>query len=186
MKRTDFRWVVAAAAAVVGACSPNAESEIKHWQHQQQAVVDYGTRWPGLKEVLESQKAKAQPIWDEASKLADAKQKAEKMKQANEVLAALVNKIDQVKYKSEAVQSGIAKLNGLKLTRSQDSQRQTAIDEANHALEEVESAMRGATPKMMGEAEQTLDAQVDRLIAANGTLDRAYNALKPAKATKKK
>lgn len=186
MKLTHLAVGVFALSAFVVGCKPSAKNEEQYWNNHQRDSVEYSTRWPGFKQVLETQKAKAQPIWEEASKVSDEKAKAEKMKEANAVFGKLVKRMGEVKYKIEGVEKTIAKLNQLKLTKAQDSRRQDAVTAAYARLDEVNDALAAVAPASYEEAEQVLEPQISALISAQGSIDRAYDALKPARETKKK
>jgi hypothetical protein len=177
--------VVVTSIALVG-CSPSTKNESQYWENHKQSVKEYGTKWPGFKGVLDERMKKAEPIWDAAQKLSDDKAKAQKMQEANETLKGLVGKLDEVKYKSEGIVGTVGKINGLKLPKSQASDRRDAVDAANKVLSGVESAMQAAAPKTDQEAIAILDEQISKLISGQGAADRALTSLQPSKPAKPK
>ena len=170
----------------IAACAPRAENEAQYWENHNKAVAEYSTKWPGFGAPLSAQQAKAKPVWDEAAKLGDAKAKAEKMKQANEILGKLVGKLDEVKEKSKGVEGTAKKMAELKLTKDKDGDRSKAIEAAHKLVGEVDAAMAAAKPSTEEEAIKVADEQISRLISGAGDADRALAALKPkdAKDTK--
>lgn len=186
MKLTRLAVGVLAFSAFLVGCKPSAKNEEQYWNNHQKNSAEYSARWPGFKQVLEAQKAKAQPVWEEAAKISDEKLKAEKMKEANEIFGKLVSRMGEVKYKIEGIESTISKLNQLKLTKTQDSRRKEAVAAAYETLDDVNAALNKVEPASYEEAESALKPQISSLISAQGSIDRAYDALKPARETKKK
>lgn len=186
-RRSWLVVVLVALVALVTGCGKNAKNETQYWTNHQQEMTEFGEKWPGFKALLEARKAKAQPMWEEAGKIADEEQKAEKMAAANAALYdGLPSKLSEVKYKSEAIESTVKKLNGLKLPKSKHSARRDAVDRASRALTEVDSAMRGAAPSSEQEAIELVEAQISKLISEAGAADRAYSSLNAKPSTGKK
>ncbi|MFW5741566.1 MAG: hypothetical protein ACOC1F_14525 [Myxococcota bacterium] len=179
--------VLTALVALVVGCGKNAKNEQQYWTNHQQEMTEFEQKWPGFKALLDVRKAKAQPMWDEAQKISDEEQKAEKMAAANAALfEGLPSKMSEIKYKSQGIESTIKKLNGLKLPKSKQSTRSDAVSRAMRAVSEVDEAMRNAKPANEQEALALVDDQVSKLISEAGAADRAYSSLnaKPSKGKK--
>lgn len=173
-------------AFAVAACGPSAKNEQQYWDNNNRDIAELSIRWAGYKGLMAAHQASAKPLWDEASALTDEKAKAEKMKAANAALKeGLVARGIEVKYKVEALESAIKKLNDLKLEKSQQSRREAAVSSARSAIAAVESTLAAAVPASDEEGKKLLDEQVSKLISAQGNLDRAHTSLKPSKGKKK-
>ena len=165
------------ALVFVAGCSPTTEGESKTWTKKNAAATEHAEKWTGFKTVIDAQVTAAKAVWKEAEGISDKEAKAAKMKEANELLGKLVGRLDEVKYKSEAIEKTIEKLNRLKLTKSKDKTRSGKTDDAHTALNKVDEAMKAATPADMAAAEAILKEQISTLIKAQGAIDRAYKSL---------
>lgn len=168
-------------------CSPTTEGETKSWERHNKNAQEYATKWPGFKTVIEGEITGAKKVWDEAAGISDKEAKAAKMKEANEQLGKLVNRLGEVKYKAEGIEETIAKINKLKLSKTKDRTRSSKTDELHKILNGVNDAMTAAAPADKAAAMALLDDQVSTLISAQGKADRAYKSLGGgAKKSKKK
>ncbi|MCU0659122.1 MAG: hypothetical protein MUF64_28860 [Polyangiaceae bacterium] len=182
MKKPIFRKIQGLLAGVtlllVLACSPSSKNEQQYWDNHNKDVAEFSTRWPAYKGLLAAKQAKAKPLWDEASKVTDEKQKAEKMKAANEALhEGLLSKLNEIKYKSKSVEDTVGKLNALKLPKSKDGARDEAVRSAQGVLGGVNTALATA-PANEEAAVALLSDQIGKLITASSNADRSLKSLK--------
>lgn len=178
MVRTLRGLVAGATLLLLIACAPSSKNEQQYWDNHNKAVAEFSVKWPAYKGLLAAKQAKAKPLWDEASKVGDEKQKAEKMKAANEALhEGLLSKLDEIKYKSKSVEDTIGKLNALKLPKSKDGTRDEAVRSAQSTLNGVSAALATA-PASEEAAVALLSEQISKLITAGSNADRALKALK--------
>ncbi len=178
--------LAAMAALTVAACSPSSKNEAQYWDNHQKSLTEQSTAYPAFKTILEAHKAAAEPMMKAAKALSDEDAKAKKMKEANAALTKVLGKMTEIKTKKASLNSLIEKLNKLKLPKDKHERRTDAVNAARASLREVEKAMTGATVTNDEEALKVLDAQVSALISARGAADRAYNAVKPKKAKKRR
>jgi hypothetical protein len=165
MVRTLRGLVAGATLLLLIACAPSSKNEQQYWDNHNKAVAEFSVKWPAYKGLLAAKQAKAKPLWDEASKVGDEKQKAEKMKAANEALHdGLLSKLDEIKYKSKSVEDTIGKLN-------------EAVRSAQSTLNGVSAALATA-PASEEAAVALLSEQISKLITAGSNADRALKALK--------
>lgn len=167
---------------VIVACSPSAQNEQQYWDNHNKAAAEYSTRWPAFKPLIAARQTKAKPLWDAATKVTDEKQKAEKMKAANEALFdGLISKLDEIKYKSQDLEKTVGQLNSLKLTKDKDASRDAAVSSGQRALAAVEAALAAAKPASDEDAVKLLSEQIGKLISSSGDADRSLKALKGKK-----
>jgi hypothetical protein len=173
-------------AAAVG-CGPRAQNEEQYWNVHQSEIAEVGGRWPGFKALLAARLEKARPAWEAALKIGDEKEKAQKMHDANALLAdGLLSRMLEVKYKAKGIEDTVARINNLSLPLSRAAERQASVEAARRSVDEVEGAMIAARPASEGDAMKLLDDHVSRLISDQGSADRAYKRLKPEPVKKKK
>ena len=170
--------LLGAAICLMLACAPSSKNEQQYWENHNKAAAEYSARWPSYKALLAAKQAKAKPLWDEASKLSDEKQKAEKMKAANEALHdGLLSKLDEIKYKSKSLEDTVSKLNALRLPKGKDATRDAAVSSAQSTLTAVNTALLAA-PASEEAAVATLSDQIGKLITAGSNADRSLKSLK--------
>jgi len=162
-------------------CSPSAGNELKHWENNQKAAAEFKAAYPSFAAVIDERMGAARKAFDAASKETDEAKKAEQMKAANGIAGEILNPLNEVKYKSEAVRSVVDKMAGLKIEKSSASRRSDAIAAAQADLDKVKAALAAAKPTTVAEAEAALRPQISALIQAKGAADRALTALSPKK-----
>jgi hypothetical protein len=180
--RTFAATAALAFSLLLVGCAPSTKNEQQYWDNNNKAAAEYSAKWPAFKTLIAAHQTKAKPMWDEASKVADEKQKAEKMKAANEALNdGLLSKLGEIKYKSQDLEKTVAQLNSLKLTKDKDATRDAAVASGQRALSAVETALSTAKPASDDEAVKLLSDQISKLISSNGDADRSLKALKGKK-----
>ena len=167
------------------ACAPSTEGETKKWTKNQETVTEHSATWPGFKTVLEADQKKAKGMWEEAGKLSDEKQKAEKMKETNTYQLELLNKLGEVKAKNDTIDTTAKKLNKLKLKGLKHTKRNKVVKEMYEVKSKVASNMSGAAPKDKEEAMTLLKAQTSLLAGAWRKGSSAYKSLDTRKKKKK-
>jgi hypothetical protein len=189
MRTVSFAITTTFALSLAGAiaCSPSTKNEEQYWTVHQAEVAAYGGRWPGFKVPLAAKLNSARPVWEAALAIGSDKEKAQKMHEANGLLAdGLLARLGEVKYKSKTIGDTVDKINGLRIPASRAGERQAAVASAQRSVDEVERAMVAARPASEAEALQVLEVQISRLITDGGAADRAYTRLKPEPEKKKK
>ncbi len=194
MKKKNIKqiWTLLCAALVLPmllfttGCSPTTEGESRTWKQKNAAASEYATRWSGFKKVIDGQVTAATAIWKKAEAISDKKKKAAKMKEANVLLAKLVDQLDKVKSDSEEIEKIIEKLNELPLSESKDETRERKTDAAHKALNKVEEAMSAAEPADLAQAQEILSQQISTLSEARRNISRAYNSLSGGQRKKKR
>lgn len=167
-------------------CKPTTKGETQTFSRHKEAVAEYSGRWPGFKSVLQASLKKATEEMEAAKKVSGDEKMAAAMKEANETIAKLTNRLGEVKYKSEGVEKTITKLNKLRLKKSKSKDRKKAVKKARKSLTEVDEAMKAAKPGTETEAMAALKPLISKLISASGAADRARKALGGKKSKKKK
>jgi len=167
-------------------CKPTTKGETQKFSRHKEAVAEYSGRWPGFKSVLQASLKKATKEMEEAKEVSGDEKKAEAMKEANETISKLTNRLGEVKYKSEGVEKLITKLNKLRLKKSKSKDRKKAVKRARKSLKEVDEAMKTAKPGTESEAMAVLKPLISKLISARGAANRAHKALGGKKSKKKK
>jgi len=175
--------VAAFAGWMLLACGPSAKNEQQYWDHNQAAVTEFKGRWSGFNALVDQEAADAKVAWDAAGKLTNEDEKAAKMKEANAKFE-IIARMKEVDSKLDGVQSNIDKLNALKLTKSEDSTRQTAVEKARTLMSDVEVALATAQPADKPAALDVLGTQVSALIG--DTSDTTYSQLTKKKSSSKK
>jgi len=189
MRTVSFAFTTTFVLALAGAmsCSPSTKNEEQYWTVHQAEVAEYGGRWPGFKVLLAARLDQARPVWEAALAIGSDKEKAQKMHEANGLLAdGLLARLGEVKYKSKGIDQTVEKINGLKLPMSRAGERREAVASAQRSVDDVERAMVGARPASEPEALKLLEEQISKLISDGGAADRAYTRLKPEPEKKKK
>ncbi len=175
-----------ALAALVTACGPSVDGEKKTWERTNKNAGELAATYPTFKTVLEAQQKSAKTAWDAAAKASGDEEKAKAMKAANEGLGKLVNRVGEVKSKSESVQSTITKLGKLKLPKDQSKKRSEAMEKARTALAEVDKAMSEAKPADEAAAMAALEPIISKLISAKSEASRTLKKYSKKKKKKKK
>jgi hypothetical protein len=189
MRTVSFAFTTLFVLSLAGAigCSPSTKNEEQYWTVHQTEIGEYGGRWPGFKALLAARLEKARPVWESALAIGSDKEKAQKMHEANGLLAdGLLSRLGEVKYKSKGIEDTIQKINGLRLPASRAGERREAVASAEQSVAAVESAMVAARPANETEALALLETQISKLISDGGSADRAYTRLKPEPDKKKK
>ena len=177
--------VVMVCASVVG-CKPTAEGEAKAFARYKTSAAEYSAKWPGFKSVVDATLSAATTKMEAAKKVSGEEKKGAAMKAANEPLKNLTGKLGEVKYKSEALEKVVTKLNKLRLGKSKHKERKRGVKRANDTLREVTEAMSAAKPADLAAAMTILKEQVSKLISAKGSADRLHRKLGGVKSKKKK
>src|SRR5262245_4601550 len=147
MRTASFALMTTFALSLAGAlgCSPSPKNEEQYWTVHQTEISEYGGRWPGFKGLLAARLEKARPAWEAALAIGNDKEKAQKMHDANALLAdGLLARLGEVKYKSKGIDETIEKINGLRLPTSRAGERQEAVASAQKSVNDVERAMVAA------------------------------------------
>jgi len=189
MRTASFAFMTTFTLTLAGAqgCSPSTKNEEQYWTVHQTEITEYGTRWPGFKALLAARLAQARPAWEAALAIGNDKEKAQRMHDANALLAdGLLTRLGEVKYKSKGIDETIDKINGLRLPMSRAGDRDEAVASAQRSVSDVERAMVAAHPASEAEAMTLLEEQISKLISDGGAADRAYKRLKPEPDKKKK
>jgi hypothetical protein len=189
MRTASFAFTTTFALSLAGAlsCSPSTKNEEQYWTVHQAEIAEYGGRWPGFKGVLAARLETARPAWEAALAVGNDKEKAQRMHDANGLLAdGLLTRLGEVKYKSKGIDETIEKINGLRLPLSRAGARQEAVASAQQSVDDVERAMVAARPASETGALTLLEEQISKLITDSGAADRAYNRIKPEPDKKKK
>ena len=189
MRAVSFALTTTFVLALAGAtgCSPSTKNEEQYWTVHQAEIAEYGGRWPGFKAPLAARLEKARPVWEAALTIGSDKEKAQKMHEANGLLAdGLLTRLGEVKYKSKGIDETVEKINGLRLPMSRAGERREAVASAQRSVDDVERAMVAARPASETEALKLLEEQISKLITDAGAADRAYTRLKPEPEKKKK
>jgi len=168
------------------ACGPSTEGEKKKWESHKKNAATYKTEYAGMATVIDTNLKAAETAMTEALKVKDEEKKAKAMQSANGIAKKVVGRISEIKSKISGLESDIKKLNKLKLPASKAGTRDNAVSSGFETISSVNKALASAAPKTVEEAEAVLKEQVDALISANSSVDRAYNAVKPKKKKKKK
>ena len=189
MRTVSFAFTAAFVLSLAGAagCGPSTKNEEQYWTVHQAEVAEYGGRWPGFKALLAARFEKARPAWEAALAIGSDKEKAQKMHEANGLLAdGLLTRLGEVKYKSKGIEGTVAKINALRLPMALAGDRREAVASAQRSVDDVERAMVAARPASETEALKLLEEQISKLIADGGAADRAYTRLKPEPEKRKK
>jgi hypothetical protein len=189
MKKFMIMAVIASfVLCVITGCKPSTKGEMDKWEVSKKDLAEATAKWPAFKGVLDKKMADAQKMWDEALKLTNEDEKAKKMKEANAFLDDLLNQFTQIKYKMKGVEDAIAKFNGKKLTKSEDSIRQKAVSEAQKIIKQAENTLSTAKARAEDEAKGITQDVISKLIGVLGDIERAMKSVEPQKtaAPKKK
>ncbi len=173
-------------ALVLGACGPSVDGEKKTWERTNANVKTLSADYPTFKTVMEAQQKTATAAWTAAGKAGGDEEKAKAMKAANESLSKLVNRVGEVKSKTEGVESTIAKLGKLKLPKDKSKKRSAAMAKARQALTDVSKAMAEAAPTDEASAMAALDPIISKLISAKGAASSTLSKYGKKKRKKKK
>lgn len=160
------------------ACAPSTEGETKSYERNKIELTELGAKWPGFKTVADAKVAAVDPVWQEAMKVGDEEKKAAAMKAANGQFDPLLNKMQQVKTKSEGLDDTMGKLRRIKLDKAKSSQRNDTLENAQEVLDEVEAKMQAGTPEDEAAAVAICDEQISSLISTAGTVDRMHDKYK--------
>ena len=167
------------ALAFVLACKPSTEGETKKYERNKIELAELTTTWPGFKTIGDAQLATAEEAWKSASDVAGEEERAKAMEAANEAFDPLLNKLSQVKSKSERLEERIRKLRNIRLnTKKNKARREQVIEDASAVLAQVDAAMTGASPADAGTADAFLQDQIGKLISAAGPIDRMIEKFK--------
>jgi hypothetical protein len=172
--------------ALSAACGPSSEGESKTWTKNQELVTEHSKTWPGFKTVLEADQKEAKGMWEEAGKIGDEKQKAEKMKATNAFQNEMLSKLGEIKSKNDSIDKTAKKLNKLKLKGSQSSTRKKVVKQLYEAKSKVASKMSSAAPTTKEEAMTILKEQTSTLTSAWMKGVSTQKKLEPKKKKKEK
>lgn len=165
------------AATVIG-CAPRAGNETQYWENHKKTSAELSAKYPGFKALLAARQAKATPLWDAATKVANEEEKAKQMKAANEACwDGMPARLEETKYKLESLDSATQKIAALKLPKNKADDRVKALTRAQAAKASVEAALVSAKPASEADASKLLDEQISKLISATGDADRDRKAL---------
>ncbi|MEM7180361.1 MAG: hypothetical protein AAF518_05585 [Spirochaetota bacterium] len=162
----------------MAACKPNAKNEAKYWANNKTELAEAVAKYPKFKTLLDNKLKEAEVIWAAAEKISKAEEKAAKMKEANAKLNELLNQFTQIKYKSKGIESSIAKLQRMKISKLRVATRDRAIRDARNALFQADTKMKTAVFTDEVSAKVVTKDVISGLISAKGALDRSIKSLK--------
>jgi hypothetical protein len=181
-----FGYIFVICALFLGACSPSAEGETETWTRNQGLVSQYAGVYSGFKTVLEADQKKAQSMWAEAEGVEDEKTRAAKMEETNKYQAGLLQKFEEIKSKTDSIDTTLGKLNKLKLSGAKKSKRASVVKEVQAASDAVSIEMNAAAPKDRAEAQGILEKQASAITAAWSKANSTLSSLKKGKKKSKK
>jgi hypothetical protein len=182
--RRSFLASSVAVALAVGisvsfACKPSTKGETQAYERNKIELSELATRWSGFKAVADAKAAEVEPKWTAALEVSDEEQRAEAMKAANDGFEPLLNKLSQVKSKSEGLESTMGKLRRIRLNTSANrSRREDVLEDAQVALDGVDDAMNAAEPADEAAAVAICEEQISALISAAGPVNRMHDKYK--------
>lgn len=101
MKLTRLRTLFAAlalSAALLG-CKPSIEGETRSFDQNKLTVQEFGGKFPALKMALDARLAEAQQTFDAALQLSDPDQRAQKMRDANNLVTVITGLFREIETK---------------------------------------------------------------------------------------
>jgi hypothetical protein len=157
------RMFVSAIPFVLVACAPTEKGQTRDWEQNSVKVMNFAAKYPGFKKQLDDQLAQAKAIFEKAKSLSDEKERAQKMKDANDKIGAFLSFF-------ESYETKLKRLDSLKsdheIQRLPAYQVTPAIDLATRIAADARTLLEKATP--------------DNAIAAQAKLREASELLEKA------
>lgn len=181
-----FRVLIPIVAFICAACGPSSDDEIQNWNNNRDAINKYGKEWPGFKPHLDKRLKRAEPAWEEALKIADEKEKVEKLKGVNAMLDPLVAHAIEVGAKIASIESTMDEIYALKLPYFRADSRDESVSDADSSLSEIKNALSTADPETDEDAVALLEEKISSLASLQDRVDRLYHEFKPKEEVKEK
>ena len=166
-------------------CKPSVSGQTDDWKANIEHVDHLVSEMPQFATPLEAVKTKAQAAWAEAEKLTDEDKKAEAMKSANDIIdKGFAGQLYKMQGLIDEIASLRKKLAGKTMSKSLIAKLNDAVDPANEAVENAQSAMSaGAETEaqanaIIGPAYQKLKASRDKWSSLKASYDKEQKANK--------
>lgn len=158
-------------AMVVAIAASACSRRDQNWAKATAAATQHATTYPGFKAVLEAQTAARAKAMAEAESIKDSAKRDAAIAKALENSGTVVALLDEVKDKSDAIDTSIAELS--KLGPSTDSNVQQVLNVARARHLEISKTLSQAAPANEEQALQTLQPALGTLNSIKGKLARA-------------
>ena len=152
MKKISLLFI-AMLAFIVYSCGPSVEGETKNWDRNVQALTKMQTDYPAYSEMIAAKINEAEGIYKKAKDVSDEEAKAQKMRDANNVLST--GCIGDLKDMSSKIDEVDRKKSELKKVLKDKSE--SDIKYAEIILDDAKSAIKKAE-KVLNKKAEDLDA----------------------------
>lgn len=141
MKKLSVLFIAFIALAIYS-CSPSVEGETKSWDSNVQQLKKMKSDYPAYADMISTKMAEAEKIFKSAEGISDEDAKAEKMREANNILSTgcvgnlknMLSKIDDVDRKKSELRKAAK-------TQSDMKYAESVIDDAKSAVKKAEKVL---------------------------------------------
>lgn len=169
MKLTRLRSLFAAvalSAALLG-CKPSIEGETRSFDQNKLTVQEFGGKFPSLKGALDGRLAEAQQTFDAALQLSDPDQRAQKMRDANNLITVItglfreietkVRDLDALKHDPTLLQlPGTQLMPAMQMSDQLAAQARAQLDQPASNAGELQGRLRDAS-QLLSRAKEPLE-----------------------------
>ena len=177
IRRGRFLLVCGLLASAIG-CTKDPAREGENWSRLKANAAEYTTAWPKFKTIVDARLTEGEKALEATKSIADKAKQGEAMSEAIDAYGKIVNKLGEVKFKSQGIDDLIAKLNKIKLPKDKSKRRNQVVSEAREKMLAVTTKLEQAVPTNEAEALAAIDPAIGELISIRGSVDRAISSFK--------
>jgi hypothetical protein len=176
MKRILYLFI--ALLFFVLSCGPSVDTEKKNWEANQRHAEDLMRNYPAYKKMIKAKLNEATSAWDDALKISDEKQRAQKMSDANDLIEkGPVGNLSSLKSKIDDVDRKYDRLNSIRTPRDYRNRADDALDEGRSAIRKAKDALNEGSFSSISDAEESVNKAYSRLETAYRNMDNLISAI---------
>jgi coenzyme F420-reducing hydrogenase alpha subunit len=169
--------------ALVIACGPTEKGQTRDWENNGIKVQTLSSKYPGFKKQLEDQLAQAKVIFEKAKGLSDEKERAQKMKDANEKVGAFLSFFDSYESKLKRIEDLKA---DREINRLPAYKVNPSMDLATRIVADTRALLANAAPDSLAAAQAKLREASEQLDKALRPLDELKREIERKKEKERK
>ncbi len=186
MKKLSLLFV-AILTIFVYSCSPSVEGETKSWDSNVQQLKKMQTDYPAYAEMISSKLSEAEKVYKSAEGISDEDAKAEKMREANNILSSgcvgnlknMLSKIDDVDRKKSELRKAAK-------TKSDMKYAESVIDDAKSAVKKAEKVLNKKAEDLDANPCVKIERAYKKLETAYSDMTSAISSFRSAESKKNK
>jgi len=185
MKRFSLLFI-AIIMIVVYSCAPSVEGETKSWDSNVQQLKKMQTDYPAYADMISLKMTEAEKIYKSAEGISDEEAKAEKMREANNILSTgCVGNLKNMLYKIDDVDKKKSELRKAANTKSDMKYAESVIDDAKDAVKKAEKVLNKKAENLEANPCIKIERAYKKLETAYSDMSSAISSFKTAEKKEK-